>query len=159
MGFKGWDEQALEALKARGLTEVDKRRLKHAESCAVPAVVPEVPETKIQQQLIRAFALKWPKIYASGALFAVPNQGKRSRATASRMKAEGMVKGVTDLILLWPANGYHGAMLEMKAPGGQVSKEQREWMQARAESGYKAGVEYSLEGGLAFFEQYLTETK
>lgn len=156
MSFKGWDTQALEALQKRGMTAQDQRRLTHAAACAVPALVPDETETKIQQQLIRAFALKWPHIYASGALFAVPNQGKRKKATASRMKAEGMVKGVADLILLWPSNGYHGAVLEMKAAGGIVSEAQSRWLAAREKSGYKSGIEYSLEGGLKFFEEYLT---
>ncbi len=155
MGFKGWDSQALEALQKRGMTAQDQRRLTHAAACAVPALVPDETETKIQQRLIRAFALKWPHIYASGALFAVPNQGKRNRSTASRMKAEGMVKGVADLILLWPSNGYHGAVLEMKAADGKASDSQRDWLAARERSGYKTGVENSFEGGLKFFEDYL----
>lgn len=118
-----------------------------------------VSESKIQQAIIREFARRWPKIYATGALFAVPNQGKRGKATASRMKSEGMVAGVSDLILLWPSNGYHGAVLEMKIPGKKPSAGQCEWLMHREASGYMAAFEDSVEGGIRFFSDYLNNKK
>lgn len=38
-------------------------------------------------------------------LFAVPNGGKRDTKTGARMKYEGAVRGVADLILLIPKKG------------------------------------------------------
>ena len=158
--FKGWDAQALEALQKRGLTEQDKKRLKHAEQCAVPATeMPEISESRSQQLLIKEFAYRWPAIHATGALFAVPNQAKRGIANASRMKAEGMVKAVSDLILLWPSNGYHGAVIEMKTSKGKATIEQLTWQAERKASGYAAAVCHSVDEAIAFLRGYLNESK
>ena len=61
--------------------------------------------------------------YGTIRIFAIPNGGFRSRATAARLKAEGVSPGVPDLFvpkhLLW---------IEMKRlKGGKLSLEQRDW--------------------------------
>ena len=38
-------------------------------------------------------------------LFAIPNGGLRNRATAARLRAEGVKRGVSDLFLRWPGAG------------------------------------------------------
>lgn len=114
-----------------------------------------VSESQIQQAVIREFAHRWPKIYASGALFAVPNQGRRGKANASRMKAEGMVAGVADLILLVPRGGYNGACVELKAPGGKATKAQSEWLEARRKDGYYTMVAYGDTCAIQVFIDYL----
>lgn len=43
------------------------------------------------------------------------------------MKYEGVLKGVSDLILLIPKKGYASLCIEMKTPKGVQSKEQRKW--------------------------------
>lgn len=148
-----------EAMQARINASRDKnaeRLYKKAIDCLKPVNEPaKIPETKIQQAFIREFAFRWPHIYQRGALFAVPNQGKRSRANASRMKAEGMVKDVSDLILLYPSNGYHGAVIEMKTSGGKVDIGQLTWQAYRREDGYAAVVCWSVEEAIEFCKQYL----
>ena len=113
------------------------------------------PETVIQQQVVKWFAYTYPEIYKTGALFAVPNEGKRTRATASRMKAEGMFPGVADLILLLPCGGFHGACVEMKAKGGKLTPAQIAWGNARILSGYFVDVCFSYEQAVQTIEQYL----
>jgi hypothetical protein len=59
--------------------------------------------------------------------FAVPNGGIRNVVTATRLKAEGVKRGVPDLIVLLP-NGINVA-LEMKArESGRILKEQQQWL-------------------------------
>lgn len=43
------------------------------------------------------------------------------------MKYEGVLKGVSDLILLIPKKGYASLCIEMKTPKGVQSEEQRKW--------------------------------
>ena len=43
-------------------------------------------------------------------LFHVPNGGARSKATAGRLKAEGVKPGVPDLCLPVPRGAYHGLL-------------------------------------------------
>lgn len=119
------------------------------------SVTGETPETVIQQQVVKWFAYTYPEIYKTGALFAVPNEGKRTRATASRMKAEGMFPGVADLILLLPRGGFHGACVEMKAKGGKLTPAQIAWGNARILSGYFVDVCFSYEQAVQTIEQYL----
>ncbi len=73
---------------------------------------------------------------AAGLLFAVPNaKGTRTTKEMRRLKDEGVLAGVSDLILMCPRGKYHGAVIEMKRrEGGRLSKEQRTFLdKARAE--------------------------
>jgi len=90
-------------------------------------------------------------------LFAVPNGGKRSVITASILKREGVRRGVPDIFLLSPSNGFHGLAIEMKKDkGGKVSKEQREWLDALKEEGYSAHVCDGAQAAIDTIKQYLT---
>ncbi len=88
---------------------------------------PSEVEHRIQQACVRWFNLQYP--YLRGRLFAVPNGGRRDVVTGAKLKAEGVVAGVADLILL-VTNKAHGALLiEMKKPGGIQSAAQRQWQE------------------------------
>lgn len=120
-------------------------------------------EHNIQCACVRWFNFQWPQY--RGLLFAIPNGGARSKATAGKLKAEGVVPGVADLILLVPAkyrvNAYLEAIfpalcIEMKTSNGRQSPEQKEW-QAKVESkGYKYAVCHSLDEFMAVVNGYLT---
>jgi hypothetical protein len=56
--------------------------------------------------------------------FHVPNGGYRTRGTAGRLKAEGVVPGVADIIIIW--NG-RALGIELKARTGRLSKAQQHW--------------------------------
>ncbi len=73
-----------------------------------------------QRELVRWFRQSWPDV----RIFAIPNGGHRSMATAGRLKAEGVASGVPDLFVpawrLW---------VEMKrTKGGSLSPEQKDWI-------------------------------
>lgn len=123
-------------------------------------------EHNIQAACVRWFNLQWPEY--RGLLFAVPNGGARSKATAGKLKAEGVVPGVADLILLVPGfviselkDGYlakecHGLCIEMKTAKGRQSPEQKEW-QAKVEGeGYGYRVCHSLDEFMNTINNYLT---
>jgi hypothetical protein len=71
-------------------------------------------------------------------LFAIPNGGQRDIRVAAKLKAEGVKPGVHDLMLPVPRHGLHGLWIEMKKPGGTMSKEQKEWLKSMHEQGYGA---------------------
>ena len=111
-------------------------------------------EHLLQCACVRWFAYQWPEY--RGILFAVPNGGARSKATAGKLKAEGVVAGVADLLLLVPSRGFHGLCVEMKTEMGRQSPEQKEW-QAKAEAaGYKYVVCHSLDEFMETINNYLT---
>lgn len=70
-------------------------------------------------------------------LFAVHNQGHGDAIRGAHAKAEGVKKGVSDLLLPVPGPGGAGLWLEMKKrKGGSESAEQKEWGAAMRERGY-----------------------
>lgn len=67
---------------------------------------------------------QWLKRHTNLKFFAIPNGELRHKTVASRLKAEGVTKGVPDLCI--PALGP--LWIEMKTEkGGRVSKDQKEW--------------------------------
>jgi hypothetical protein len=77
-------------------------------------------EHEEQRELVRWFRQTWPGV----RIFAIPNGGARSLATAGRLKAEGVSSGVPDLFI--PA---WGLWVEMKrTKGGSLSPEQKNWI-------------------------------
>jgi hypothetical protein len=85
------------------------------------SVLERIPtEHEEQRELVRWFRQTWPGV----RIFAIPNGGARSRATAGRLKAEGVSSGVPDLFI--PA---WGLWVEMKrSKGGSLSPEQKDWI-------------------------------
>ena len=93
----------------------------------------KAPSEHEEQRLV----VEWfRRTYKGVRIFAIPNGGARSIATAGRLKAEGVSPGVPDLFVpawrLW---------IEMKrSTGGRVSKEQKDWIEYLISEGYHALV-------------------
>ena len=110
-------------------------------------------EHNIQVACVRWFNLQWPEY--RGLLFAVPNGGARSKATAGKLKAEGVVAGVADLILLVPKQWAFALCIEMKTSKGRQSPEQKGWMEMVEAHGYRYRVCHSLDEFMAVVNGYL----
>ena len=85
-------------------------------------------EHEEQREFVRWFRQTWPNV----RILAIPNGGARSKATAGRLKAEGVTSGVPDLFIpcwrLW---------VEMKrSKGGSLSPEQKDWITYLEDMGY-----------------------
>lgn len=76
-------------------------------------------------------------------LYAVPNGGDRAKATAVKMKAEGVKRGVWDLCLPVRRNDCCGLYIEMKYGKNGLTKEQKEFGDFVRLQGYKTVVCYS----------------
>lgn len=115
---------------------------------------PSEVEHRIQQACVRWFNLQYPQL--RGRLFAVPNGGRRDVVTGAKLKAEGVVAGVADLILL-VTNKAHGALLiEMKKPGGIQSAAQRQWQEIVTRGGeYKYVICRSIYDFMREIHEYL----
>jgi hypothetical protein len=97
-------------------------------------------------------AKQWPELRL---LFAVPNGGARDVVTGARMKREGQKKGVPDLVLACPRNGYHGLFIELKTKKGRVSPEQSEWLRQLSAQGYRAEVCRGADAAIRVLREYL----
>lgn len=88
-------------------------------------------ESKIQHICVCWFRQTFPLV--AHLLFSVPNGGWRGAKSGAMMSYEGQVKGVSDLILLYPSGGKSALCIEMKVPkskgskAGSQSDEQKLW--------------------------------
>lgn len=103
--------------------------------------LPLATEEAEQIALMRWAAYQEGLYPALKKLYHIPNGGKRGKAEAGRFKAMGVKRGVPDLFLAEPRDGYHGLYIEMKrVKGGELSREQKDWIEALRESGYRVEV-------------------
>lgn len=114
---------------------------------------PREEEHRLQVACVNWYRLQHRK-YAD-SLIAVPNGGKRDKTTAKKMKAEGQLAGVADLILL-KSNKYYGAlMIEMKTRTGRQAETQKQWQEYIEQQGYKYVVCRSIEDFVREVNDYL----
>jgi len=92
-------------------------------------------------------ALRW--------LHAIPNGGARNAVVATRMKQEGVKRGVWDVFLPYPCGGYHGLYIEFKYGNNKLTPEQKEFGEYLVEHGYKTGVAHSADEALEILNSYL----
>lgn len=117
---------------------------------------PSDEEHRLQTACVRWFRLQYPRL--RHRLFAVPNGGRRDAVTGARLKEEGVLAGVADLILLMPSRSYGALLIEMKTPRGRQSPAQREWAEAvTADGRYLYIVCRSLEEFCQAVREYLAE--
>ncbi len=110
--------------------------------CATTAIDEDIGTTEFQSQARVAMYLR-----SIGLLFTA-TIGGHLKQIPSRAKAvsEGYEKGVPDLLVFEPRNGYHGLAIEMKRPrvkgrsNGAVSADQRRWLTEMNSRGYLARV-------------------
>lgn len=115
---------------------------------------PADEEHRIQCACVRWFSLRFPKL--KGRLFAVPNGGARDVVTGAKLKEEGVVAGVSDLIFLKSNRDYGALLIEMKKPKGVQSASQKEWQKKVTENGeFKYVVCRSLEDFMREITDYL----
>ncbi len=112
-------------------------------------------ESNLQQACKRWFDLRYPSI--NRLLFAVPNGGYRWLSTARRMKAEGVVAGVADMILLVKNCNYGALCIEFKTKTGTQSSAQKEFQQMAEKGGNRYVIVRSFEDFHKEVSNYLTE--
>lgn len=95
-------------------------------------------ESDLQCGCVAWFRYQYPEF--ARLLFSVPNGGSRNVIEAARLKREGVVRGVADLLLLVPKKGFHGLCIEMKTRVGRQSEHQREWQKEVEQQGYRYAV-------------------
>ena len=112
-------------------------------------------ESRLQKSCVMWFRLQYPRLRS--LLFAVPNGGARSAVTGAILKAEGVLAGVADLLLLVPSRQYHGLCIEMKTAKGRQSTTQKQWERAVTMQGYKYIVCRSFTDFVKQINEYLSE--
>lgn len=112
-------------------------------------------EHRLQVACVRWFRYMYPEFKKN--LFAVPNGGMRSIKTAALLKKEGVLAGVSDLVLALPTEQYHGLFIEMKIKPNTPTTAQKEFGQAMERTGYKYVVVYTFDEFEALVIHYIKQ--
>lgn len=110
-------------------------------------------ESRLQIACVIAFRYHYPRL--KYMLFAVPNGGKRTKMEAIILKSEGVISGVSDLILLTPNKGYGSLCIEMKFENAKQSENQKIWQKETEKHGNKYVVCNSVTSFLNAVNDYL----
>ncbi len=85
-----------------------------------------------------------------GICFAVPNGGQRNAIVAAKLRSEGVMRGVSDLIVVEPG----GVMfVEVKTPRGVVSGYQKAFAEIVSDMGYRYDIVRSLDDFAKLFNK------
>lgn len=117
-----------------------------------------VPTESAEQRAVFEWAERmsgrWPELKL---MYHIPNEGKRSRITGARMKAEGMRGGVPDICLPVARGGHHGLYIEMKrVKNSKVTREQLEWIEDLVGQGYVAAVCRGCDEAINLITRYMS---
>ena len=74
---------------------------------------------------------------------------------AARMKREGVLAGVSDIMLPVARNGFHGLYVELKAVKGKLSDNQIWWLTETTKQGYYSTICYGWVEAKEVIEGYL----
>ena len=91
------------------------------------------PESILQEACVTWFRYQYPQL--RGMLFSVPNE-LGGGSNGKELVKQGLLSGVSDLLLLHPSIGFNGMAIEMKSRIGQLSGAQLYWGVDAWENGY-----------------------
>lgn len=93
-------------------------------------------------------------------LLHIPNGGSRHLLEARNLQLQGVRPGVSDYLLAYPANGYHGCWIELKRKDKKVSPTAAQliWIHRMKSVGYYADVAYGADQAWEFFMHYLNDS-
>jgi hypothetical protein len=109
--------------------------------------VPELEPSEFQLQVALIEHCRW-RAYENVEFFAVPNGEVRDKRVAAKLKAQGVLPGVSDLIFEWgpPPQVLH---LELKAKGRKPTKAQQQFGERALARGHMWECVDNLDDALA----------
>lgn len=126
-------------------------------------------ESFIQQAAVQWFRMQYPLYWR--LLIKVPNEAKREVVvryrkdgsmyytcpSAKRAKAEGLMKGAADMLLLVPRGKYGSMAIEFKTPTGDLDEDQEIWLRDFEAAGNKSCVCRSVEDFIDMVTLYMND--
>jgi hypothetical protein len=86
--------------------------------------------------------------------FAVPNGSARHIIIAKKLKAEGVKSGVADIFICLGNEKFHGLFIEVKAPKGYQSPNQKEFEIRVKKLGYEYKIVRSVDDLIQVLKEY-----
>ena len=113
-------------------------------------------ESQNQMALFQWSKLSQTKYPELSLLHAIGNgNASRNVIQGARMKREGVLAGVSDIMLPVSRDGWHGLYVELKVKGGRVSDSQKWWLGEVSKQGYLARICYGWIEAKEVIEGYL----
>ena len=81
-------------------------------------------------------------------------ENRKTEGQRTRANAQGLLKGLSDLCLPVPRNGYHGLYIEMKYNKGKPTPEQKKFIEDSLLLGYQAVICWSAKEAIQVIEDY-----
>ncbi|MGV3561579.1 VRR-NUC domain-containing protein [Larkinella arboricola] len=119
---------------------------------------PVSTESGLQAACVKWFRLQYRQYET--LLFAIPNGGHRNKLVAAKLKREGVLAGVPDLMLAKTSGPFNGLFIEMKVVYDDGSKkytspQQKAILADFKAQGYQTAVCYSLDEFKSAINNYL----
>ena len=110
----------------------------------------KLQESTLQSSCVRWFRYQYPHL----VIYAVPNGGSRNVREAQRLKAEGVLAGVADLVVLLPQG--KSLYIEMKVKGNRQTDNQKEFQKKVTTLGHTYAVCYTFEEFQKVIEDFIS---
>ena len=93
-------------------------------------------------------------------MYHVPNGGRRNAREAALLRAEGVKKGVPDIVLPVARGEHHGLYIELKRQkSGSLSREQKAYLDFLHRQGYRAVMCRGWRQAANVIQAYLEQRK
>lgn len=116
-------------------------------------------EHDMQASIVAECDLRSNQDHRWGLLFAIPNGGHRNKATAGKLKAEGVRAGIPDLFLPVAARECHGLFIELKVGGNKATENQWRMIDRLKLQGYAATVVWDAQMAIKLIAWYLGDER
>lgn len=148
--------------KAGKAAVLDFFRVPHGIKPGAPRRPRTVADGPTEHQIQAAVISWWSHACAGWSLpyyllFAIPNGGARDQITGARLKAEGVRRGIPDLMLAVPTRDAHGLFIEMKLPDREESDAQKTVSLSLSTRGYTYRLCLSTEEAIDAIKAYLAD--
>jgi len=110
------------------------------------------PEHRLQVAFFQYLNIAYPEVNEHA--FAIPNGGARNKTVATKLKAEGVKKGIPDIFIAIPFNDFHGLFIELKIKPNGPTAEQKDWIAKLKAQGYDCHVCYTLDEAIDCVKAY-----
>lgn len=125
--------------------------------------VSAVSESEMAMDFMRAVRLYETRYPLLGRIFHVPNGGKRTPQAGMKLKAEGVKRGVYDYLLIYKSffrrEQFNGLAIELKAKGGLLSAEQKQFAIEIAAEGWYVVDCWDADAAFSVLTAYLALPK
>lgn len=121
---------------------------------------PQYPVPTEHQEQVALF--KWRDLFVFRyteleLLYAIPNGGHRHKATAVRLKREGVMSGIPDVHLPIPRGRYGSLYIELKRQrGGVLSQNQKKVIEMLQNAGNRVEICAGCAPAIAVIKDYLS---